>query len=105
MKNEIRVFIKQPGSAFYEAYIENELEAFQAAVGGYIEFVPIGSPSNRDIGILADEEGIIKGREYNCDICGIRLFGTIVLVGVKGEDFADFPFDIDFLQRITNMED
>ena len=65
--------------------IPNDLKALQTAVGGHIQAVPVRD----DIAIICDEEGLIKGKEGNCTVCGIPFFGTILAVGVKGEEFTD----------------
>lgn len=108
--DKVRVYIKNPGSAIFEAEIDNTLEAFQAAVGGYIETVTLQLEMNvpglhlPGTMIVCDEEGLIKGRQYNCEVNGVKLFGTIVFVGFMDEEFVNCPKD--FLQHIRyNMED
>ena len=71
--------------------ISNTLEALQEAVGGYIEVVWITS----DMAIICDEEGRIKGLPHNCNIAGFDFVGTILAVGVKGEEFTDVPVALD----------
>lgn len=71
--------------------IPNELKALQEAVGGYIEVVTLAT----DLAIVCDEDGRIKGEVPNCEICGIDFVGTILAVGVDGEEFADVPLDLD----------
>lgn len=84
---QISAVIKEPGSAAYPIYIEDTLEAYQAAVGGYIETVAVF----RDMIVICDEEGILKGKELNCSVLGAQFYGTILFVCVKGENFADCP--------------
>lgn len=91
--DKVRVYIKNPGSAFFEAEIDNTLEAFQAAVGGYIEVVS-AYPEGRvtpGVVIVCDEEGMLKGRQYNCELNGVLFFGTVVISGTQGENFVDCP--------------
>ena len=78
--------------------IPNELKALQEAVGGYIEVVTLAT----DLAIVCDEDGRIKGEVPNCEICGIDFVGTILAVGVDGEEFADVPLDLDEWERLTN---
>ena len=82
---QIMVVIKNPGEApRIEPLFENTLEAFQAAVGGYIEAVTVCS----DMAIICNEEGRLRALPYNTNICGCSFFGPILIVGVDGEDFA-----------------
>ena len=84
-ENQILVIIKEPGKAArVEPLFENELEAFQAAVGGYIETVTVTT----DLVIICNEEGRLKGLPWNCTVFGADFVGPIVVAGVKGEEFA-----------------
>lgn len=78
---------KRPGEAWEEVEIENTLEALQAEVGGYIETVTLLS----DLVIIVNEEGRINGMRFNMNLCGMQLFGTILAVGVDGDEFCDVP--------------
>lgn len=92
----MKVARKRPGEPWEFTEIENSLEALQAEVGGYIETVTLFS----DASIVVNEEGIPKGLPFNLNFCGLQLFGTVLLVGVKGDEFCDVPIKkIDFLQR------
>lgn len=84
-ENQIMVMIKRPGEpAEVEPLFDNTLEAFQAAVDGYIEAVTL----TPQIVILCNEEGKIKGLPYNVTIGREHFVGTILFVGVNGEDFG-----------------
>lgn len=70
--------------------IQNELEALQAAVGGYIEAITL------DYGavMIVDEEGRLKGNPLNdlaSLIAGVGIVGAALIVGVDGEEFDDVP--------------
>lgn len=70
--------------------IQNELEALQAAVGGYIEAITL------DYGavMIVDEEGRLKGKPLNdlaSLIAGVGIVGAALIVGVDGEEFDDVP--------------
>ena len=67
--------------------VENTLEALQEQVGGYIQAVPAFS----DAVVICDEEGRLKGYPANCTICGVGYVGTVLIVGVDGEEFCDIP--------------
>ena len=93
----MKAFKKAVGEPWTEIDIDNTLEALQKAVGGYIECVSLAT----DICLIVDEEGLLKGKEYNVTFCGMPLVGTVLLVGVDGDDFCDVPNNIkDFLGGI-----
>lgn len=77
--------------------IPNELKPLQQAVGGYLEAVTLAS----DLAILCDEEGRLKGKIHNCTICGYEFVGTILAVGVSGEEFADVPITLEQWERMV----
>lgn len=85
--NKITAIIKRPGEDAELATIENELHQLQELVGGYIECVTI------EPGLIAvvDEEGIINSKPFNMKLGVHQLFGTIVFVGVDGEEFTNCP--------------
>lgn len=86
----MKAFKKAVGEPWTEIDIDNTLEALQKAVGGYIECVSLAT----DMCLIVDEEGLLKGKEYNVDFCGMPLVGTVLLVGVDGDDFCDVPNNI-----------
>lgn len=81
----MRVIKKEPGKFPEVVDIPNELEDLQKAVGGYIEVYQVST----DLAILCDEEGKLKGEEYNCTLLGEDFVGTILLVGLDGPEFCD----------------
>ena len=91
MQELINVVIKQPNKPPHRKTIKNTLEAFQKIVGGYIETFPIA------VGIIGvvNEDGIALGLPRNCEFFGHRIYGTLILCGVDGEDFASLPYSID----------
>lgn len=92
----MKVIIKEPRKKAYAAEIENTLEALQEAVDGYIETVTVAT----DAVIICDEEGRLKGKEANCTVMGVGFVGTIVFCGTDGEDFTDFPGDIESFRLV-----
>lgn len=85
----MRVIRKEPGKFPEVVDIPNELEDLQKAVGGYIETWPVTT----DFTIICDGEGKIKGKLYNCTLCGKDFVGTILFVGVNEEGFTDVNED------------
>ena len=81
----MRALRKRPGEAWEPIAVENELKPLQQEVGGYLESVTLAE----DVCVLCDEEGRMKGKPYNTTVCGVSFVGTILIVGVAGEDFAD----------------
>lgn len=96
----IKVFTKMPGEIYQGVWIKNELEEFQRLVGGYIETVTIHG-ATKDIVVICDEEGRLKGYEPNCTIAGVSFVGSIVVCGVDGEEFTDCPYNARFINMIT----
>lgn len=90
--SEIKVIIKRPGEAAFEASVANELETLQRWVQGYIETVTLSTGPT--VVLICNEEGRIVGLTPNCRINGEMILGTILLVGVKGEEFADCPYSL-----------
>ena len=87
-ENQIMVVIKEPGKEpAVEPLFSNTLEAFQEAVGGYIECCTIAT----DLAIICNEEGKLNGLPYNTTILGEQFVGTILAVGIKGDEFASLP--------------
>lgn len=85
--NKIKVIIKEPGKLPRSTNISDSLENLQRTVGGYIETVTLES----DCVIICDEEGRIKGKPYNCSICGVDFVGTIIICGIWAYEFTDIP--------------
>lgn len=94
--NKIRAIVKRPEDIVgHLVYIENDLKTLQSIVEGYIEAVTITT----DLVILCNEEGAIRGLPYNCRLFGYNFFGTLVFVGVDGDEFADYPGNFDHYKK------
>lgn len=65
--------------------IENTLEAFQEAVGGYIETITIFD----GIVLVCDEEGTLKGLTPSCNVLGCEIVGDWLLCGAEEDEFTD----------------
>jgi hypothetical protein len=81
----MKAIIKEPGKKPRITEIENNLAALQKAVGGYIETVTFAE----DCCIICNEEGRLQGLPYNLTFCGGSFVGTILFIGVAGDEFAD----------------
>ena len=89
---------KEPGEKPRIVSIPNTLEALQEAVGGRIETVRLFE----DACLVCDEEWRLKGKPHN-NILGVEFGGTVLLVGVSGEEFCDVPggeFTLDLLKGV-----
>ena len=92
--DEIKVLVKKPNERCELRTIDNCLETFQGIVGGWIEIAGnLADVGHEDIICICNEEGKLKGLEPNLYLNGDFIVGTIILCGVDGDEFADFPFD------------
>ncbi len=90
----------KPGKEPTEIVIRNDLKLFQQLVGGWIETVTIDN-----IVVICNEDGRIYGLPHCATIAGIDFVGDLVIVGVKGENFADCPITVEkFKQRYLGGE-
>lgn len=83
---KIKVMIKEPYKAPYDAEIENTLEEFQRIVGGYIE--TFLCPLVPGVKIICNDEGKIMGLAPNLALMPDIICGTVIVVGVGGEEFV-----------------
>lgn len=94
--DKVSVIIKEPGKDPRHVNISDTLENLQRTVGGYIETVTLW----QDGCIICNEEGRIQGLPYCCEVCGVDFVGTIILIGVNGEEFCDWPMSFDDTKRM-----
>lgn len=80
----MQVVCKSPGRPPAITQVKNTLEALQQAVDGPIETVTLA----RDAVIICNEEGRLMGLPHNCRFLGIDFVGTILVVGVDGDEFS-----------------
>lgn len=85
----MRVLFKDVGKPIRSMFIPNELRVMQQLVDGYIEPVKLTDKSV----MICDEEGRFDGAKRNFYMEDIRetIFGPVLFVGVKGEEFCDLP--------------
>lgn len=96
MSEMISALLKRPGEIPRHVNVSNSLEALQKNVEGYIETVTLAE----DLVIICNEEGLIKDMPYNCEICGFKFVGPILMVGRKGTEFADLPVDWKTMKKL-----
>lgn len=104
MSRQMRVVIKRPDEEVGHAtFISNTLKNLQNTVDGYIETVTLDW-DGQDFVILCNEEGKLRGLPYNCGLFGMTFYGTLVFVGVSGDEFTDFPLFFDqYKQMLEEM--
>lgn len=84
-EKKILVVIKEPGQApKVEPLFDNTLEAFQKAVGGWIETVTLAA----DLVLIVNDAGWLRGLPFNVNLCGFNLAGTVIAASVDGDEFA-----------------
>ena len=85
----MKVIRKHPGQMLEVIDVENDVDAICAELDGHMEAFTIA----QDLVILCDEEGRIKGKAPNIALKGLGadFCGTILIVGVDGEEFCDVP--------------
>jgi hypothetical protein len=83
----LQVVIVEPNKKPYEAIIENELEAFNKIVGGYLELIPIGrTKTGAKIAIHLNEEGKLFDLPFNRNLVGFdMLVGTFFITAFNLE--------------------
>ena len=47
-----------------------------------------GKTFDSDAAIICNEEGRLQRLPYNCTLLGMDFFGTVLIAGVKGDEFA-----------------
>lgn len=94
---KIKVIVKRIDEEVgHMTHISNTLENLQKTVGGYIETVTLPG----GVVVICDEEGVIKGKDYNCTIfpqnVGAResFLGDIIVCGARGSELSDVPIDM-----------
>ena len=93
----MRAIQKLPGKPAEVVELDNTLPALQKAVGGRIESVSIC----QDAAFLVNEEGILLGLPLNVTVCGLKLFGPLLVVGVREDEFTDLsPVSTSFLMEM-----
>lgn len=81
----MKAIIKKPYEKPRVIEIENKPFTLQEAVGGPIEVLPIAE----DICVICNKEGEHLGLPRNIVLCGDTIVGTILIVGVAGEEFCN----------------
>jgi hypothetical protein len=96
---KIKVIIKRPDEQFgHVCNISDTIKNIQDTVGGYIETVTL----DNGVVLICNEEGKIRDMPYNFTVRRIihnflpvsnPIFGTVIVCGADGDEFADIPID------------
>lgn len=96
---KIKVIIKKPEDEFGRLVeVENTLRTFQQIVGGYIE-----TTGYKNLVIICNEEGKLRGLQPNVVLGREMLVGPIIVCGASGDEFTDVPITFDKWKRIVDM--
>ena len=88
----IRILIVEPGKHPRPATIPHTLHELQKVVGGYIQAI---YPWDDPVALVCDEEGLLKGYEFNRLIDRDTIIaGTFFICGLDEDNFADLPDDL-----------
>lgn len=98
MAQKIKVIIKRPDEEYgHVTAISNTLKNLQNNVGGYIETLTMPGYV-----LILNEEGRLDESPFNCHVAGFNLFGTIIVAGVQGDEFADVGISFDEWKKIID---
>ena len=100
MAQKIKVIIKRPDEEYgHVTSISYTLKNLQNTVGGYIETLTMPGYT-----LIAEfnEEGILLDLPFNCKVAGFNLFGTIIVAGTQGDEFADVGISFDEWKKIID---
>ena len=98
MAKKIKCIVKRPDEQFgHMTWVSDSLENLQKTVGGYIETVTL----DNGVVLICNEEGRIRNMPYNFTLRRMRgvvtvqnvIFGTVIVCGAEGDEFADIPID------------
>ena len=82
----MKIIRKRPGQAPEVVETENSLKALQTQVDGYIECMTIAT----DCALICNEKGMLYGLTRQ-EWLGMKWFGTVLMVGISGDEFTDIP--------------
>lgn len=98
MAQKIKVIIKRPDEKYgHVTAISNTLKNLQNTVGGYIETLTMPGYT-----LIVNEEGIPLDLPFNCKVAGFNLFGTIIVAGTQGDEFADVQISFEEWKAIID---
>lgn len=95
----ISAIVKRPGAVARRESVENNIESYQALVGGYVEVIPL-----RYCLMLVNEDGKMLDLPRNFVMSGTPILGTAVFVGNGSEDFADCYYSWQTIAETSDID-
>lgn len=89
MADKIKSYCKRPGQVPETVVVTLSI----AGIGEYVELHIGQQDINQDSAVLHTKNGFLRGLPYNCEICGVKFYGNILFVGIKGKSFADMSIN------------
>lgn len=104
-EGKIKVIIKRPDEKYgHVTNISQSLKNLQRTVGGYIEMVTLAHLNdNKNLVVICDEEGRIKGKDWNCQVCGIGFVGDIIVAETDGEELTDLEISFNIWKNLVDQ--
>jgi hypothetical protein len=95
---KVKVLLIRPDDRGELVELERSLAAFQGAVGGYLEQIPLAHGAF----LYCDEEGLMKGLPQNVPAtslarrlgAAVTLAGPVVFFGASGSEEKDVPDEV-----------
>lgn len=98
MAQKIKVIIKRPDEEYgHVTAISYTLLNLQRTVGGYIETLTMPGYV-----LILNKEGRFDESPFNCNVAGFKLFGTIIVAGTQGDEFADVGISFEEWKKIID---
>lgn len=101
MAEKIKVVVKWPYEKYgHSTWISPTLKNLQKYVDGHIEYFQIST----DMVAIVNEEGRINDLVYNCTICGMPLYGTVIFAGLDEDNeehgLKNIPIDYQTFKKL-----
>lgn len=97
---KLKAIIKRPDEPIgHMTYISDSLKNLQGIVEGHLEVVTI-DPAG--LIMLCNDEGKLRGLAPNFRMDFDTIAGTVIILGVDGENFGDVPIDIRTWKTLLN---
>lgn len=97
----MKVLRKKVGSDWEVVEIENMLEAICNEIEGGADIVHIA----QDGCIITKSNNIFDDSKFNTRLYGLQLFGTVLIVGVDGDEFCDLPCPDMWVERGVSVNE
>lgn len=96
----IRAIIVEPGKKARTVRINNSMQNFKKIIGGEPELLRLGD----NMAAVCDENGKLKNLPFAGIFKQYFLVGTVILVGIQGNEVVDFPMTMKELRNYSGIE-